>query len=90
MKALTRSLIAASLLIASASYAEDVTTAGQALSICKAQAEIAHADHKRSILKKVRQNRNGYQVKLKILTNEGAVSTVCDVTKEGEVTYTKS
>ena len=89
MRILTNTLLAASIALASSANAADIKTAGQALTLCKAQAEEAHPGYRRAVSKKIRQNRDGFKLNLKVLTEEGSVSTVCEVAKDGAVTYSE-
>lgn len=70
--------------------AVEVKTSAQALSLCKAQAEIAHPGYKRSLLKKVKQARGKFKISLQVLTEKGKVKTKCEVTRDGDVTYMKN
>ncbi|MFT5573153.1 MAG: hypothetical protein ACI9FR_002086 [Cryomorphaceae bacterium] len=89
MKIFTNTLLAASIVVVSSANAADIKTAGQALTLCKAQAEQAHPGYRRATSKKIRQNRAGFKLNLKVLTEEGSISTVCEVAKDGVVTYSK-
>lgn len=90
MKILTNSLLLAALAIAGNANAADVKTAGQAVTLCKAQAQSAHPGYKRSISKKIRQGRAGFKVNMKVITDDGSVKAVCEVTKDGTVSYSKA
>ena len=90
MKILSSTLLAAMLLVASNAHAADIKTAGQALTLCKAQAETAHPGYKRSMSKKIRQNRAGFKLNLKVITANGSENTICEVAKDGEVTYSRA
>lgn len=90
MKRLSTSLIAASMLIAANTQAAAVKTAGQALTLCKSHAAAEHTGYKRSISKKIRQNRAGFKLNMRIMTDEGSLNTVCKVAKDGTVSYDKA
>ena len=86
---LLNTLIASTLLIVSTVANAEVKTSGQALALCKAQAEKAHPDYKRSSPKKIKQARKRFKIDLKVLTESGNVYTQCVVTRDGEITYSK-
>lgn len=65
--ALASSILAASLLITTPAQAS-VNTAGQATSLCKAQAEKAHPGYKRSKSVKIKQTRGVFKIKMKVIT----------------------
>ena len=87
---LASSVLAASLLFSSSANAAKIKTAGQAMSLCKAQAEKAHAGYKRSKSTKIKQHRGNFKIKMKIITSEGSLTTSCDVSKDGTVVYAKA
>lgn len=90
MKTITSTFIATSLLILSMSaQANEIKTSAQALSLCKAQAEIAHPGYKRSVMKKVKKVRSTFKINLQVLTESGKIKTQCEVSKNGEVVYAK-
>lgn len=86
---LAASLFAASLLFSASSNAESIKTAGQAMGLCKAQAEKAHPGYKRSKSTKIKQTRGSFKIKMKVITTEESVSILCQVAKDGTVTYAK-
>jgi len=69
--------------------AAEVKTAGQAMSLCTAQAKATHSDYKRSKSTKIKQRRGVFKIKLKVITESGSVNSLCEVTKEGSVTYSE-
>lgn len=83
------SLIVTSFLATSTAYA-NVKTAGQASSLCKAQAEKAHPGYTRSKSVKIKQSRGVFKIKLKVVTDTETITTFCEVTKDGEVSYAKA
>lgn len=86
---LASSIFAASLLISSPTHAS-VKTAGQATSLCKAQAEKAHPGYKRSKSVKIKQTRGVFKIKMKVITETESVIAFCEVNKEGEISYAKA
>lgn len=86
---LATSLFAAGLLFSASSNAESIKTAGHAMSLCKAQAEKAHPGYKRSKSTKIKQTRGGFKIKMKVFTTEESVNILCEVAKDGEVSYAK-
>lgn len=87
---LASSLVAASLLATSTASANDIKTAGQASSLCKEQAAKAHPGYKRSKSVKIKQSRGVFKLKLKVVTDNETITTFCEVTKKGEVSYAKA
>ncbi len=94
MKNLRNLTLASSLLVASlgttVSQAADVKTAGQAISVCKAQAKSAHPDYKRSKASKIKQTRGVFKIKMKVITEAESMTTHCEIAKDGTVTYSKA
>lgn len=86
---LATSLITASFLATSTASA-NVDTAGQASSLCKAEAAKVHPGYKRSKSVKIKQTRGVFKIKLKVVTESETMATFCDVTQKGEVSYTKT
>lgn len=85
---LVSSLFATSLLFSATSNAAQIKTAGQAMSLCKAHATKTHADYKRSKSTNIKQKRGVYKIKMKVVTKQESISTLCEVTKDGTVSYT--
>ena len=86
---LASTLFTAGLLFSAASSAATVNSAGQAMSLCKAQAEKAHPGYERSKSTQIKQSRGVFKIKMKVITTEESVKTVCKVAKDGTVTYAK-
>lgn len=87
---LTASLLFAGLLFSASSSAAEIKTAGQAMSLCKAQAEKAHPSYQRSKSTKIKQTRGVFKIKMKVITSEESLTTLCEVTKDGTVSYSKT
>lgn len=90
MKKITPLLIALSLVTANGAYANEVKSAGQAVGICKAEAEKQHADFKRAKPKKIKQTRGMFKIRLNVTTEGGKETVNCEVSKGGEVSYSKA
>ena len=91
MKKLSLSLLALTLSFASASQAAvPAKSSGHAVTLCKAQAEVAHEGYKRSKASKIKLTRGVYKVKLKVVTETESLNTVCEIAKDGEISYTMS
>lgn len=95
MKHLNTLIAASSLFVASiapiySAQATEVDSAGQAISICKDKAQLAHPDYKMSKSTKIRQKRGVYNITLKVVTETESLKTFCEVTKDGEVSYAKA
>ncbi len=90
MKILTAASLAISMLIlAPAHAATPAKSSGHAVTLCKAQASIAHEGYKRARASKIKLTRGVYKIKLKVLTESGSQMTVCEISKEGEISYAK-
>lgn len=86
---LASSIFAASLLFSATSIAAQVKTAGQAMTLCKAQAEKAHPEYLRSKSTKIKQSRGVFKIKMKVITPDQSLVTLCEVNKDGTVLYAK-
>ena len=83
-------LLTASLLLLSFStQAIKVKTSATALTMCKAEAALAHPNQTKIAMKKIKQTRGIFKVTLKVSTPKGKVSTLCVIDKEGKITYSK-
>ena len=87
---LAASLLIASLTFSANSYADDVNTAGQAMTLCTSQAEKAHLGYQRSKSLKIKQRRGVFKIKMKVVTQDDSLITLCEVTKDGTVSYAKT
>jgi len=73
----------------SAISAAEVETPGQAMSLCRAEAKLQHPDHKRIKSTKIKQVRSTFKITLKITSENEKVKSLCEVTRDGSVTYAK-
>ncbi len=87
---LAASLFTAGLLFSASSQAAEIKTAGQAMSLCKAQAEKAHPGYKRSKSTKIKQSRGIFKIKMKVITDNESLTTFCEVNREGTISYAKA
>ena len=87
---LASSLFAAGLLFTGTSSATEVETAGHATSLCKIQAEKTHPGYQRSKSTKIKQTRGVYKIKMKVYTADKSMVTLCEVAKDGTVSYAKA
>jgi len=94
MKNLSKLVFTTGFILASSTFASvqagEVKSAGQATSICKAQAKSTHPDYTKSKATKIKQTRGKFKIKLKVTTETESIKTVCEVDKDGTVTYTNS
>lgn len=91
MKKLTSSLIALTIAIAASAQAgEPARSSGHAVTLCKAQASIAHEGYKRARASKIKLTRGVYKIKLKVVTDSESVKTLCEIAKDGTINYTQS
>ncbi len=89
MKKLTSSLIALTLVFAANVQAgEPAKSSGHAVTLCKAQASMAHEGYKRARASKIKLTRGVYKIKLKVVTDTESVKTVCVIDKDGKIDYT--
>jgi len=90
MKKLSSSLILLTSLIAgTAQAAEAPRSSGHAVTLCKAQAKLAHEDYLRSKATKIKLTRGVYKIKLKVNTESETHKTHCDINKDGTISYVK-
>jgi len=84
------SILATGLLFSANSQAATIKTAGQAMGLCKEQAEKAHPDYKRSKSTNIKQKRGVFKIKMKVVTESETLKVLCEVAKDGTITYAKS
>jgi len=88
MKTLNTLALASSLFLASTlANAAKIETASQAMSLCKAQAEQTHPDHKRIKSTRIKQRRGEFKITLKVITDNEKLKTICEVNKDGAINY---
>ena len=91
MKTFNTLALASSLIFASSTVnAAKVETAGQAMSLCKTQAEQTHPNHKRIKSTRIKQRRGEFKITLKVITDNEKLKTICEVNKDGLVNYEKA
>lgn len=90
MKKLASILIAVSASLTLNAQAEPAKSSGHAVTMCKQQAAIAHEGYKRARAANIKLTRGIYKIKLKVLTDEGSVKTVCTIAKDGTIDYSKA
>ena len=83
-------LLTTGLFFSTSSNAATIKTAGQALTLCKSQAEKAHPGYKRSKSTKIKQKRGVFKIKMKVITENESLATYCEVTKDGSISYAKA
>ena len=87
MKAVTSLILAAGLATAVTANANEVSSAGGAMALCKAEAQAAHSDYVSSKSKRIKQNRKGYQIKMRVRLADKSINANCNVAKDGTVAY---
>lgn len=88
MKKITQALLTTSLvLISMTTLAIEVNTSATALAQCKAEAKLAHPSQTKIAHKNIKQMRGKFRVYLRISTPKGKVNTLCEITRDGEITY---
>lgn len=94
MKYLTKLTATTALLVssmmASSANAADVASAGEAIGLCKEKAQLAHPGYKLSKSTKIKQTRGAYKITMRVVTEDARLKTICEVTKDGQVTYSKA
>lgn len=83
-------LVVASTSISAPAQSLSVKTAGQAMSLCRSQAERAHPGYERSKSTQIKKSRGGYKIRLKVNTADDTVLTLCEVSKTGDITYSRN
>jgi len=90
MKAIQSTILTISLLtISITANAKEIKTSAAALTLCKAEAASTYAGYKSSSLKKVKQMRGKFKIYLHVKTDERKIKTICEVTRNGEITYSE-
>lgn len=84
----TTAILMSSMMLSTANAAE-VASAGEAIGLCKEKAQLAHPGYKLSKSTKIKQTRGVYKITMRVITEEARLKTICEVTKDGEVTYSK-
>jgi len=91
MKKLTSPIISLTFLFSASTFAgEPVRSPGHAVTLCKAQASVAHEGYQRARASKIKSTRGTYKIKLKVVTNDGSVKTTCKIAKDGEISYAEA
>lgn len=89
MKKLIASLMALTF-TAAANAGIPAKSSGHAVTLCKAQASEAHEGYKRAKANKIKLTRGVYNIKMRVVTEEGSVKTVCEIATDGTISYTKA
>lgn len=88
MKKTTQALLATSLtLLSMATFASEIKTPATALTKCKVEAGLAHPGQTKIVHKKIKQLRGKFKIDLRVSTPKGRINTLCEITKDGDITY---
>jgi hypothetical protein len=90
MKSLISLIIVATLFYSLVTLAAEVRKPGQAMSLCKAEAMASHENYLSSKSKRIRQTRNGFELKLRVRLDDKTINANCDVSRDGNVLYAAS
>ena len=92
MKTLLNTLLTTSILFAGVTSAahHQVATQGAAIGVCKTQAIEANEDYKSSKTKQIKNTRNGYKIKMRVKLENSTTVAVCEVARDGTVSYNQS
>ncbi|MBX2847389.1 MAG: hypothetical protein KTR16_03660 [Acidiferrobacterales bacterium] len=89
MRNLIKVLILFSIFSVSYAGATEVTSLGQAVSLCRAEAMTVNDDFVRSKSTRLKETRSGFNIKLKVYLSEKSVTTSCEVQRDGTLSYSQ-
>ena len=89
MKTLLNILLITTVFYVGATQAAGVSQ-GKAISICKAEAKAQNENFVSSQMKRIKDSRAGYKVKLRVVLDDKSVSSECIVARDGSVEYSQS
>ena len=89
MKTLLNILLITTVLYAGVSHAASIS-AGKAVSLCKAEAQAQNENFVSSKMKRIKDSRAGYKVKLRVVLDDKTISSDCVVARDGSVEYSQS
>ena len=68
---------------------EGVSSLGQAVSLCRAEAMTVNDDFVRSKSTRMKETRSGYNIKLKVYLSETSVISTCNIQRDGTLAYSQ-
>lgn len=89
MKTFLNILLITTVLFAGVTQAASIS-AGKAVSLCKAEAKAQNENFVSSQMKRVKDSRAGYKVKLRVVLDDESISSECIVDRNGNVEYSQS
>lgn len=90
MKALIKSILIISLLSVSVVGAQEVTSAGAAVSLCRVEAMTKNTDFVRSKATRIKETRSGFIIKLKVYLADSSITSNCEIDRDGSIEYSES
>ena len=89
MKTLLNILLITTVFYVGATQAASISQ-GKAVSLCKAEAKVQNDNYASSQLKRVKDSRAGYKVKLRVVLDDKSITSNCVVGRDGSVEYSQS
>ena len=89
MKTLLNILLVTTVLYVGATQAAGISQ-GKAISLCKAEAQAQNENFSSSQLKRIRDSRSGYKVKLRVVLDDKTISSNCVIARDGSIEYSQS
>jgi hypothetical protein len=89
MKTLMSILFIAGIFYTGISSAATVNSAGQAMSLCKAEAQAQNDNYVSSKSAQIKRIRTGFRMKLRVVLDDGSARAKCEVGRDGTVNYSQ-
>ena len=89
MKTLLNILLITTVFFFGAAQAANISS-GKAVSLCKAEAKAQNENFVSSKMKRIKDSRAGYKVKLRVVLDNKTVSSNCVIARDGSVEYNQS
>lgn len=89
MKTLMSILFIAGMFSTGISNAATVSSAGQAMSICKAEAQAQNDNYVSSKSAQIKRVRTGFRMKLRVVLEDGSTRANCEVGRDGRIKYSQ-
>ena len=87
MKTLMSILFIAGIFYTGISNAATVSSAGQAMSLCKAEAQAQNNNYVSSKSAQIKRIRSGFRMKLRVVLEDGSARAKCEVDRDGSIKY---
>ena len=89
MKTLMSILLIAGMLYTGISNAATVSSAGQAMSLCRAEAQAQNDNYVSSKSAQIKRVRTGFRMKLRVVLEDGSTRANCEVGRDGSIKYSQ-